>query len=81
MYMNSYGLIGLGGMGFGLVFMAFLWFLVLLGTVYIIRHLGAFYKWEKERKTPDEALVRRYLKGAITMEEFNEKMKIHGDER
>ncbi|NJD57257.1 MAG: SHOCT domain-containing protein [Nitrospirae bacterium] len=62
------------GMGFGWLFMIIFWILVILGVVYLVRLVAG-----GERKTAGETaldiLKKRYAKGEITKEEFEEKKK------
>jgi len=62
---------GMGG--FGWIFMIVFWVLVISGVVYLIRLIAGAEKGKKD-ETPLDILKKRYAKGEITREQF-ENMK------
>lgn len=61
------------GMGFGGVFMLFLWVLVILGIVALVKWLMTSSKGEVSENPPLEILKERYAQGEIDREEFEQK--------
>ncbi|MDH4231434.1 MAG: SHOCT domain-containing protein [Nitrospirota bacterium] len=66
MHWGDYG----WGMGFGWVFMIFLWVLVIFGIFYVIRIVMTRAKKENAGESALDILRKRYAKGEITKEEF-----------
>lgn len=60
------------GMGFGLIFMVVFWILVILGLIAIVKYIKGK---EHEPESALEILKKRYAKGEISKEEFEEKKK------
>ncbi len=69
------GMMGLGGFGFGWIFMIIFWILIILGVVALVRYLGNSEKSVKDDKTPLEILKERYARGEIDKKEFEAKKK------
>ena len=63
------------GMGFGWVFMILFWALVVLGIVYLIKLILGSTKSEERPETALDILKKRYARGEISKEEFEEKKK------
>lgn len=65
------------GMGFGWIFMVLFWALVILGIVYLLKLVSGGTKSEKqeEEDTALDILKKRYARGDISKEEFEEKKK------
>jgi putative membrane protein len=72
MHWGDYG----WGVGFGLgwFFMVIFWVLVILGIVYLVKLLvgAGARKKGMDAETPVEILKKRYAKGEITKEQFDE---------
>lgn len=65
----GYGVVGYGMLIFGFIF----WLLILIGLVLLIKYL-----WEggaKKEESALELLKKRYARGEISKEEFEEKKK------
>ena len=62
------------GMGFGGgLFMILFWFLVFLGIIYLGKMImGGGSKADKPRETAREVLEKRFARGEISKEEFEE---------
>ncbi len=64
------------GMGFGWIFMVLFWAMVILGIVYLLKLIsGGDRKSERNEETALDVLKKRYAKGEISKEEFEEKKK------
>ncbi len=64
------------GMGFsGFLFMFIFWIVVILGVVYIVKLIAGGTKKEEKEETALDILKKRYAKGEISKEEFDEKRK------
>lgn len=65
---------GWGMGGFGWIFMVIFWVLVIIGVVYLVKLvIGA--KGEEKAETALDILKKRYARGEISKEEFEEKKK------
>ena len=66
------------GMGFGgSIFMILFWVLIILGVVYLIKIvLGGEAKEEKKNESAQEVLEKRYARGEISQEVFEETLKV-----
>jgi putative membrane protein len=68
------------GMGiFGMIFMTLIWILVIVALIYIIQAImnkGGSTKTSKEMETAEEILKKRFAKGEMSIEEFEEAMAV-----
>jgi putative membrane protein len=66
------------GMGFGGgIFMILFWVLIILGVVYLVRILlGSGSEANKPHETAREVLEKRFARGEITREEFEEAIEV-----
>ncbi len=67
----SYGAMGYGMVIFGLIF----WILILIGFVLLIKYLWEHSGAKVEQESAIELLKKRYARGEISKEEFEEKKK------
>ncbi len=65
------------GMGSGWIFMVLFWALVILGVMYLLKLVsgGTKSKKQEEEDTALDILKKRYARGEISTEEFDEKKK------
>jgi putative membrane protein len=63
------------GAGYGWLLMVILWVVVIIGVVFLIKSILRSTKTERKTETPLEILKKRYAKGEISKEEFEEKKK------
>lgn len=63
------------GMGFGWFFMVAFWILVVLGIIYLIKVIAGDAKKGEREETALDILKKRYARGEINKEEFEEKKK------
>ncbi len=63
------------GMGFGWIFMLLFWALVIFGIVYLLKLVAGGSKKGEKRETALDILNKRYARGEIGREEFDEKKK------
>ena len=66
---------GWGMGGFGWLFMLVFWALVIIGIVYLVKMLLGGTRSEEKTLTALDILKKRYAKGEIGKEEFEEKKK------
>ncbi len=66
------------GAGFGIIFMIVFWALVIVGIFFIIKMItGGGVTSEKEYdQSAEEILKRRFAKGELSREEFEEAIKV-----
>ncbi len=68
---GSYGMMNFG-MGFGFIFMILFWGLLLGGVVWLITALTSSAKSQGKENSPLTLLKKRYVKGEISKEEYEE---------
>jgi len=72
---HGWGMGGDFGMGFGMIFSVLFWVLVIVGVVILVRWLGAGTSQQPSAplpETPLDVLKKRYARGEIGKEEFDE---------
>ena len=65
--------IGMGG--FGWFFMIIFWALVIVGIVYFVKLILGSVKGEGKSETAPDILKKRYARGEISKEEFEQKKR------
>jgi len=63
------------GLGMGGIFMIIFWGLIILGVIFLIRWLAGMTKTTKSEESALEILKKRYARGEINQEEFEQKKK------
>ncbi len=76
MHWGNFPGMGIGGFGFGGIFMILFWVLVVLGLIYITKGLLGSSKAVATGETAEDILKRRYASGEISKEEFHDKMSV-----
>lgn len=68
---------GYGWMGFGWIFMALVWALIILGIVALLRWMGVSdrARQDEPRNKALEILQERYARGEIEREEYEQKRR------
>lgn len=70
--MDSYG----NGMGYGMGILGLVfWILVIIGLVLLIKYLWEGGQGRREQESAIEILKKKYARGEISKEEFEEKRK------
>lgn len=75
---HGWGMGGDFGMGFGMIISVLFWVLVIVGVVLLVRWLGAGASQQPSAprpETPLDVLKKRYARGEIGKEEFEEKKR------
>lgn len=74
---GMHGDVGAGWMIVMMFVMVLFWAAIILGIVWLVR--GAFDGWRgKRRETPTEILERRFAEGAISVEDYQERLQVIG---
>lgn len=63
------------GFGFGGVFMLLFWTLLAIGVIYSVRRFSAKGSFSERDDSALEILKKRYAKGELSKEEFEEKRR------
>jgi putative membrane protein len=64
-----------GWWGIGRIFMIIFWGLFILGLIFLVRWLGGMAKTTKPEESALDILKKRYARGEIDKEEFEQKRK------
>ena len=76
MHWGNFSGMGFGGFGLGWVFMILFWALVIMGIVYIVKHLIVGNKTSVKQETAEQILKKRYASGEISRDEFNDRLSV-----
>ena len=71
-----YGDYGMGMGIFGMIFMTLIWILVIVALIYLIQAIMNKGGSTKEVETAEEVLKKRFAKGEMTSEEFEEAIAV-----
>jgi putative membrane protein len=72
----GWGDYGMGGYGFGWLFMILFWAFVILGIIYLVKMLAGGAGKLPPRETAEDILKKRFAKGELSREEFEEALKV-----
>jgi len=76
MQFGMYGMMDGYGMGYGMGILGLIfWILVIIGLVLLIKYLWESSGAKREQESALEILKKRYARGDISKEEFEEKKK------
>jgi len=65
------------GMGFGSIFMILFWVLIFWGGYYLVKiFMGGGSEADNQRETAREVLEKRFARGEISREEFEEAVEV-----
>ena len=67
---------GIGGFGFGWIFMILFWVLLVVGVIYLMKGLLGSSKEVLIGESAENILKKRYASGEISREEFYDKMSV-----
>ena len=67
--MHMFGEYGMGG---GMIFMALFWVVIIVGVIYLIKLLADKSRNGTQTESAEEILKKRFAKGEISQEEFEE---------
>ncbi|MGE5174398.1 MAG: SHOCT domain-containing protein [Betaproteobacteria bacterium] len=71
MHWGTYG----WGMGFGWLWMALVWALIIGGVAYAVKAASRSVVHHDSKETPRDILKKRYAKGEITKQEFERQLE------
>jgi putative membrane protein len=67
---------GIGGFGFGWIFMILFWVLLVMGVIYLMKGLLGSSKEVLIGESAENILKKRYASGEISREEYYDKMSV-----
>jgi len=75
MHWGNFGT-GFEGFGMGWIFMVLFWAFVILGVVYLVKHLFSDKEVTCMTESAVDILKKRYAAGEIATEEYYERLKV-----
>ena len=72
----GWGDYGMGGYGFGWLFMIVFWAVVILGIIYLVKMLTGGAGKSEKMETAEDILKKRFAGGEISREEFEKAMQV-----
>jgi putative membrane protein len=76
MHFGNFPGMGIGGFGFGWIFMILFWVVLVLGVTYVIKGMLGSSKTTVISESAENILKRRYASGELSKEEFHDKMLV-----
>jgi putative membrane protein len=76
MHWGNFSGMGFGGYGLGWLCMILFWALVIMGIIYIVKHLIVGNKTLVQQETAEQILKKRYASGEISRDEFNDRLSV-----
>ncbi len=67
---------GIGGFGFGWIFMILFWVLLVMGVIYLMKGLLGSSKEVLIGESAENILKKRYASGEISREEYYDRMSV-----
>ena len=76
MHFGNFPGMGIGGFGFGWIFMILFWVVLALGVFYVIKGMLGNSKTTAISESAENILKRRYASGELSKEEYYDKLLV-----